>query len=210
MCEKYYSISPYAYCADNPVRLVDPDGRVITIHDINDRKSVLQMINSRAAGTFGINSKGNLYVIKKEGSSGFSTYYRDQLIKGINAKENIDIAKGQTYKENGVVKDVDKDAGGGVTLKTKETTTDSEGKTTVSKEASITISGNENTTLKDSEENPLQDQPADILMHELVGHGIPFIVGADTGNAVENENKARKELDPDNNCQRKQEPEHKE
>ncbi|MCK9312185.1 MAG: hypothetical protein M0P26_07905, partial [Bacteroidales bacterium] len=27
LCEKYYSISPYAYCANNPVRLIDPDGR---------------------------------------------------------------------------------------------------------------------------------------------------------------------------------------
>jgi RHS repeat-associated protein len=29
LCEKYYNISPYAYCANNPVRFVDPDGREI-------------------------------------------------------------------------------------------------------------------------------------------------------------------------------------
>ena len=27
LCEKYYSISPYAYCAGNPVNLVDPSGK---------------------------------------------------------------------------------------------------------------------------------------------------------------------------------------
>ena len=27
MAEKYYSISPYAYCGNNPVKFVDPDGR---------------------------------------------------------------------------------------------------------------------------------------------------------------------------------------
>ena len=27
LCEKYYSVSPYAYCNNNPVMLVDPDGR---------------------------------------------------------------------------------------------------------------------------------------------------------------------------------------
>ena len=26
LCEKYYSLSPYAYCAGNPVNIVDPDG----------------------------------------------------------------------------------------------------------------------------------------------------------------------------------------
>jgi len=26
LCEKYYSISPYAYCAGNPVNRIDPDG----------------------------------------------------------------------------------------------------------------------------------------------------------------------------------------
>ncbi|UKK72648.1 hypothetical protein L6467_01020 [Segatella bryantii] len=30
LCWKYYSISPYVYCADNPVKHVDPDGRKIT------------------------------------------------------------------------------------------------------------------------------------------------------------------------------------
>ena len=31
LAEKYYDISPYAWCANNPVRFVDPDGRIILI-----------------------------------------------------------------------------------------------------------------------------------------------------------------------------------
>ena len=33
LCEKYYGISPYAYCANNPVNLVDPEGEDLYIFD---------------------------------------------------------------------------------------------------------------------------------------------------------------------------------
>ena len=29
LCEKYYDLSPYGYCAGNPMIYVDPDGRFI-------------------------------------------------------------------------------------------------------------------------------------------------------------------------------------
>ena len=31
LCEKYYGISPYAYCANTPVMQVDPDGRDVCV-----------------------------------------------------------------------------------------------------------------------------------------------------------------------------------
>ena len=33
LAEKYYHISPYAWCGNNPVRFIDPDGRWITIYE---------------------------------------------------------------------------------------------------------------------------------------------------------------------------------
>ena len=31
LAEKYYGISPYVYCAGNPMKFIDPDGREIVI-----------------------------------------------------------------------------------------------------------------------------------------------------------------------------------
>ena len=38
MCEKYYHLSPYAYCGNNPVNAVDPDGMKFDISDMTDEQ----------------------------------------------------------------------------------------------------------------------------------------------------------------------------
>ena len=43
MADKYPSISPYAYCAWNPVRLVDPDGREINEYKLNTTDGTLKL-----------------------------------------------------------------------------------------------------------------------------------------------------------------------
>ena len=44
LSEKYYHISPYAYCAGNPVNLVDPDGTSIWIYSQEDQ-TYIQYLN---------------------------------------------------------------------------------------------------------------------------------------------------------------------
>ena len=211
LAEKYYSISPYAYCAGNPVNRIDPDGRYIHVTR-NVRAETLKYINSLAAGTFGINKSGNLYLIKKDGLSGFSTEYRDRLISAIDDKKNaINISKSNSFSDKGVTKNIDKDEGGGVTIpKTMTTTVTKDGKenVTTTKEADVIISGNKNEGLKDTKGNDLPDTPAQILMHELVGHAIPFTEGTNTGNAIDNENKVRIQLKEGQNQERAKDPNH--
>ena len=73
MADKYPSISPYAYCAWNPVRLVDPDGRELT--DFKDKK-------------------GNLI---KHIEDGQNVSY---VIKGTGAHEHFEYESGNINAEN--------------------------------------------------------------------------------------------------------------
>ena len=208
LAEKYPGWSPYIFCANNPLLYIDPDGQEIIVANKADQGTVLKMINSKALGTFAFNKSGHLYLAKSGGdSSKFSTYYSLQLVSAINDKEKINISIGQTFQEKGLTKSVDIDAGGGVTRKKSITTTYSNGTKTVTKEADVTISGNPLLGLKDTNGNALIDSPADILAHELVGHAIPHITKTDTGNAVDNENKVKKDT---NSPERAKEPNHKE
>ncbi len=60
LCEKYYSISPYAYCAGNPVKYVDPDGR--DIWQINGNGEIISRESDRTKERF------EFYMINPDGS----------------------------------------------------------------------------------------------------------------------------------------------
>ena len=58
MSDKYQSVSPYAYCAWNPVKLVDPDGE--DIWEINQQGKIVNHIKSNDCDAFYIvDDKGN-------------------------------------------------------------------------------------------------------------------------------------------------------
>lgn len=214
LAEKDAYISPYAFCRNNAIFYSDPDGREVIVRDKAQRAQTAAYINERAAGTFAFNSKGRLYLktAAGEGATG-SSYYTSRLEAAIKDKDVTNIKIGQTYVEKGVTKNVDTDAGGGVTQSSRRDITHTnrqtgQSTTTTERTSDVTISGNPNNTVVDTNGQPLRDSPADIVAHELVGHAIPYTVGTDTGNAVENENKVRQQQPAGQNQQREAEPTH--
>jgi RHS repeat-associated protein len=75
MADKYPSISPYAYCTWNPVKLVDPDG-MDTIVSINTKKPTRTRITGR--GDLGTARKlHNRYVTNRNLVTYARMYYKD-------------------------------------------------------------------------------------------------------------------------------------
>jgi len=70
LAEKYYSISPYAYVANNPLRFIDPDGRYIGDY---------YAMNGEYLGSDGKVDK-QVYIVNTSTSMGLE-YSQDELIK---------------------------------------------------------------------------------------------------------------------------------
>ncbi|SEA05220.1 RHS repeat-associated core domain-containing protein [Segatella bryantii] len=97
LSEKYYSISPYVYCADNPVKHVDPDGRKITHYyqswlGINQRNGDIFLQNrnmqnvKRAYQIFGQTKKGSSLI--SSFVSGRNSAYELMLVTGHYISDN--------------------------------------------------------------------------------------------------------------------------
>jgi RHS repeat-associated protein len=99
LCEKYYSISPYAYCAGNPIRFIDPNGEEIWIYytdgDRNKQKiQYTQGADYKGNDTFVSNTFSYLNAINNNGGS-------DMLDILSSSKNSFDFVNQPTTDKNG-------------------------------------------------------------------------------------------------------------
>jgi len=97
LCEKYYSISPYAYCANNPVNRIDPDGREWKEKkDEEIAKQLQQQIASRDKSLAKQEQKINAQIDKIGNNTKLSAEKRDQQIAKQKGKlEDVQTQRGQ-------------------------------------------------------------------------------------------------------------------
>jgi hypothetical protein len=139
-----------------------------------------------AAGTYEFDSSNNLVQTSATGgaSGTRSQYYADRLVAGIASEKTITLSVGKTVNDPQTGKPIDIDAklGGGVTAKT------------AGGNAHVTVTGNSVDYLRDKAGNPLKMDAPEVVMHELLGHAIPYVTGEGTGSAIGNENIARGQI----------------
>ena len=85
MAEKYYGISSYVYCVDNPVCIVDPEG--FDIYRYDDESGEMTLVEENddeydQVGTFEYNRKTGAYTLKTR-KDGTARTRIDQIEKGI-------------------------------------------------------------------------------------------------------------------------------
>ena len=190
-CEKYLMFSAYQYSYNNTLRYEDTNGKEIFISNDAQRAIILSWVNQLSNIQFA-EENGTLYSTDIILNENRSFFYSQMLMKAVSDKDCyifIDISDVYQDPQTGIPCNIEY-IGGGVTIPKMEGV------------AEIYISDKDWNLLEPLNPNEslddgfIIDTPAYKLMHELVGHAIPFIKGYASTNipAAINENKCRKEI----------------
>jgi len=107
LCEKYYSTSPYVYCANNPVMLTDPDGRDLFIRaSTNDEYDMLlKLVQGLTNDLLTVNYKTGKVTIASHNSANKGKTYKvgTSLVRTIIKKDRkmtIETTNGKTREKD--------------------------------------------------------------------------------------------------------------
>ena len=183
----------YHYAGNNPVKYTDPDGNEVVIlgYTDEDKTVLVNMINKYSYSKYKISDDGKTLVKDRNKTNGFfginkSKYYSERLDEAIKSENKISILLSDTHlrPDGSSIPDISEEHGGGMTSVINNDNS----------KISVTVSplGNDKLPLvnKAGKITTKKESPAEILIHELVGHAIPRATGWH-GNAVDNENIVR-------------------
>ena len=102
MADKYPSISPYAYCAWNPIKLVDPDGRDVWPTSDEAYEMILKALPSEARAYVQRNSDGYIDRDLINSYSCESQNFNDlkELVNMNDCTIEVSLANNYKYKDN--------------------------------------------------------------------------------------------------------------
>ena len=200
LCEKYYSTSPYAYCLNNPINAIDPNGMEVYVSKLEDQEKVLGFISQMGLkGEYSFDDDGflcrtDVNLNDENASIDYNGDENGQLLDGaIKDKNMLQIAFRSTVPNGrGGFDDVAEYCGGAVSpaipLKDKNGN--------ITREKYVMAVDDKYTPRKKTigvDDNELEYGLFDRFIHELYGHGIPALKHQ-MGDAIELENNSRERL----------------